>query len=100
LVGAFTPEMREVDDDAIARSELYVDTRAGPLGESGEILRAIARGIIDATAIRAEFSDLASGLFKRSMSHAITVFKSVGTPPEDLVAAELALGTSQSRAGW
>ncbi len=27
LVGAFTPEMREADDDAIARGELFVDTR-------------------------------------------------------------------------
>jgi alanine dehydrogenase len=97
LVGAFTPEMREVDDDAIARAELYVDTRAGALGESGEILGAIARGVIDRTAIRGELSDLGAGQFKRSARHAITIFKSVGTALEDLVAAELALGTSQSR---
>jgi ornithine cyclodeaminase/alanine dehydrogenase-like protein (mu-crystallin family) len=90
--------MCEVDDDAIARSELYVDTRAGALGESGEILGAIARDIIDHTAVRAEFSDLAAGLFKRSTSHAITIFKSVGTALEDLVAAELALGANQNRA--
>ncbi len=82
-------EMCEVDDDAIARSELYVDTRAGALGESGEILGAMSRGIIDRTAVRGEFSDLASGLFKRSAPHAITIFKSVGTALEDLVAAEL-----------
>jgi ornithine cyclodeaminase len=98
LVGSFTPEMREVDDDAIARSELYVDTRAGALGESGEILGAMARGIIDQTAIRGEFSDLAAGLFKRSTPHAITIFKSVGTALEDLVAAELALGAYPNRA--
>jgi alanine dehydrogenase len=98
LVGAFTPEMREVDDDAIARSELYVDTRAGALGESGEIIGAMARGIIDQTAVRGDFSDLAAGLFKRSAPHAITIFKSVGTALEDLVAAELALGASQTRA--
>ncbi len=91
LVGAFTPEMCEVDDDAIARSELYVDTRAGALGESGEIRGALERGIIDRTAVRGEFSDLAAGLFKRSAPHAITIFKSVGTALEDLVAAELAL---------
>jgi alanine dehydrogenase len=98
LVGAFTPEMREVDDDAIARSELYVDTRAGALGESGEIIGAMARGIIDQTAVRGEFSDLAAGLFKRSAPRAITIFKSVGTALEDLVAAELALGANQNRA--
>jgi alanine dehydrogenase len=98
LVGSFTPEMREVDDDAIARSELYVDTRAGALGESGEILGAMARGIIDQTAVRGEFSDLAAGLFERSTPRAITIFKSVGTALEDLVAAELALVAHQNRA--
>lgn len=98
LVGAFTPEMREADDDAIARSQLYVDTRAGALGESGEILGAMARGVIDQTAIRGEFSDLAAGKFKRSSPHAVTIFKSVGTALEDLVAAELALGAYENRA--
>jgi len=92
LVGAFTPEMREVDDEAIARSELFVDTRIGALSESGEIIGAIARGVIDQSAVRGEFSELASGLFARSTPHAITVFKSVGTAFEDLVAAELAVG--------
>jgi len=93
LVGAFTPEMQETDDEAIARSELYVDTRAAALCEAGEIVGAIARGIIDQSAIRGEFPDLAAGLFKRSAPHAITIFKSVGTALEDLVAAELVLGT-------
>jgi alanine dehydrogenase len=91
LVGAFTPEMCEVDDEAIARSELYVDTRSGALAESGEILGAIARGIIAPSDVRAEFAELAAGRFKRSGPQAITIFKSVGSAIEDLVAAQLAL---------
>ncbi|HMK87184.1 MAG TPA: ornithine cyclodeaminase family protein [Steroidobacteraceae bacterium] len=91
LVGAFTAEMCEVDDEAIARSELYVDTREGALDESGEIIGALARGVIDDGAVRAELKDLASGAFARSSPAAITLFKSVGTALEDLVAAELAL---------
>ena len=91
LVGAYTAEMRETDDEAIARAELYVDTRAGALCESGEIMGAIARGIIDQSAVRGELSELASGSFKRSNPNAITIFKSVGTALEDLVAAELAM---------
>ena len=31
LVGAYTPKMRESDDDAIRKSRVYVDTRAGAL---------------------------------------------------------------------
>jgi len=91
LVGAFTAEMCEVDDEAMARSELYVDTREGALDESGEIIGALARGVIDDGAVRAELKDLASGAFARSSPAAITLFKSVGTALEDLVAAELAL---------
>jgi alanine dehydrogenase len=91
LVGAFTPQMCEVDDQAIARCELFVDTRSGALSESGEIVGAISRGVITPAAVRGEFSDLAAGLFRRKGPESITIFKSVGTALEDLVAAELAL---------
>jgi len=91
LVGAYTPEMCEVDDEAMARSDLYADTRSGALRESGEIIGAIARGAIVPADLRAEFADLAGELFGRRSLEAITLFKSVGTALEDLVAAELAL---------
>jgi ornithine cyclodeaminase len=100
LVGAFTPAMREVDDAAVARSEIYVDTRSGALAESGELIGAIARGVIDERAVRAEFSELDSGRFSRSDPRAITLFKSVGTALEDLAAAELVFeGTVSGRKG-
>jgi len=95
LVGAFTPQMCEVDDAAVARSELYVDTRSGVLAESGEIVGAIARGVIRESALRAEFSDLPGGNFRRSTPQAITLFKSVGTALEDLVAAEIVAGAAR-----
>jgi len=91
LVGAFTPQMREVDDEAIARGALYVDTRAGALCESGEIVGALARGVIGPSAILAEFSELPTGSFKRQSPRAITIFKSVGIALEDLIAAKLVL---------
>lgn len=93
LVGAFTPEMREADDRALARAELFVDTRAGALQESGEIVGALRRGVLAPTAVRAELLELARGTFRRSGPGAITVFKSVGAALEDLAAAELALAT-------
>jgi alanine dehydrogenase len=95
LVGAFTPEMREADDAAIARAELFVDTRSGAFSESGELIGALARAIIDRSAVRAELSQLASGTFRRSHALAITIFKSVGTALEDLAAAQLALRQSE-----
>ncbi len=91
LVGAFNPEMCETDDEAVARAELYVDTREGALAESGELVGAMARGVIGPQAVRAELNELASGRFQRSHPAAITLFKSVGTALEDLAAAELAI---------
>jgi alanine dehydrogenase len=92
LVGAFNAEMSEADDEAVARCELFVDSRLGAFAESGEIIGAIARGVIDRGAVRGELAELASGLFGRSTPGATTLFKSVGTALEDLVAAELAVG--------
>jgi ornithine cyclodeaminase len=94
LVGAFTPQMREADDEAVARSALYVDTRAGALSDSGEIIGALARGVIEQGDSLAEFSDLPAGSFERRDERAITLFKSVGSALEDLVAAQLALATT------
>ena len=35
LVGGFTPEMREADDEAVRRARVYVDTREGALARGG-----------------------------------------------------------------
>jgi ornithine cyclodeaminase len=91
LVGAFTPQMCETDDDALARCALYVDTRGGALSEAGEIIGAIERGVIEPSSIQAEFSELAAGVFARRHPDDITLFKSVGAALEDLVAAKLVL---------
>jgi hypothetical protein len=45
----------------------------------------MAWGIIDQTAVRAEFSDLAAGQFTRSTPQAITICKSVGAALADLI---------------
>jgi len=92
-----TPEMREADDDVLTRSSIYVDTRAGALAESGELVQGIAAGVITAADIRGELSELARGIvLGRRSAGEITLFKSVGTAIEDLAAAELALNNPPS----
>jgi ornithine cyclodeaminase len=88
LVGAFTPQMREADDDAIRRAKIYVDTRAGALKEAGDIVQPIASGILSPDAIAGDLFDLCRGAVAGRQSDAeITLFKSVGTAIEDLAAA-------------
>ena len=92
LVGAFTPGMRESDDAAVTRASIFVDTRAGALREAGDIVQPIAAGLIGEAAIRADLFDLCRGLHPgRTDASEVTLFKSVGTALEDLVAAAFAM---------
>ena len=61
LVGAFTPEMRETDDEAVRRARIYVDTRAGALKEAGDIVQPLAAGIISESDIAGDLFDLCRG---------------------------------------
>jgi ornithine cyclodeaminase len=95
LIGSFTPEMREVDDEALARSRIYVDTREGALAESGELVQAMAGGLVTAADICGDLAALTRGTVSgRRSAEEITLFKSVGCAIEDLAAAELALGSA------
>lgn len=97
LVGAFTPEMRETDDEAVARARIFVDTRGGAIKEGGDIVQAIKSGAIDETRVEADLFDLAQGRHPgRTAATDITLFKSTGTAIEDLAAAVLAFRRVQS----
>jgi alanine dehydrogenase len=90
LVGGFTPEMREADDDAVTRARVYVDTRAGACQEAGDIVDPMRRGIIAESDVRGDLFDLCRGTASgRQSASEITLFKSVGSALEDLAAAIL-----------
>lgn len=88
LVGAYRPDMREVDDDAINRASIFVDSFQGALKEAGDIIQPLEQGIISRKDVRAELAelireDVAPGLYGKDM----TIFISVGSAIEDLAAA-------------
>lgn len=90
LVGAYTPQMRESDDDAVTRASLFVDTRVGALKEGGDMADPLARGVISAADVKADLFELCRGVHPgRTRPDEITLFKSVGTAIEDLAAAML-----------
>jgi alanine dehydrogenase len=93
LVGGFTPSMREVDDAAVARARIFVDTYVGALSEAGDLLAPLASGAITRTSVVAELAQLVRGQQGgRTSADEITLFKSVGTALEDLAAAALVVG--------
>ncbi|HWP14715.1 MAG TPA: ornithine cyclodeaminase family protein [Xanthobacteraceae bacterium] len=90
LVGGFTPRMREADDDAVKRARVYVDTRAGATKEAGDITQPLKKGVLKKNGLRGDLFELTRGKTKgRTKATVITLFKSVGTALEDLVAAML-----------
>ncbi len=89
LIGSFTPEMREADDDCFAGALLYVDTGEA-LEKSGDLLGPLSRGVLAAADVRGTLAALARGEAPgRRTPEDRTVFKSVGTALEDLAAATL-----------
>lgn len=95
LVGGFTPEMRECDDEAVRRARVYVDTREAALAEAGDLIQPIRAGVISEEDVIGDLADLCRGrVAGRGSDDEITLFKSVGTALEDLAAAELVLERS------
>ncbi|MGY8630994.1 ornithine cyclodeaminase family protein [Bradyrhizobium sp. 14AA] len=93
LVGAFTPKMRESDDEAVCGSRVFVDTYGGALAEAGDLLQPIAAGRFQADKVCGDLHELTSGARPgRVDEQEITLFKSVGAAIEDLAAASLLVG--------
>lgn len=78
LVGSFTPEMREADDDVLLRSAIFVDHRQ-TTGRSGEFLGPFARSIITPDDVRGDLFELCQGKVEgRQNAEQITLMKNGG----------------------
>ena len=81
-VGANRPDWRELDDEILKRSRIYVESRESALVESGDL--------IAAGTILAEIGEVVLGEKPgRHSDNEITLFKSLGTAVEDIAAADL-----------
>jgi len=89
LVGAFMPDRREVDDEAVLRAELYVDTREVTTVEDGDLAIPLAAGTITLDDIRADLYQLCRGeVAVDRHSDTITLFENGGGGHLDLMCAE------------
>lgn len=81
-VGATRPNWRELDDEVLRRSRIYVESHEAATKESGDI--------IAAGKIVAELGEVIAGSKPgRQSSDEITLYKSVGVAVEDIVTANL-----------
>lgn len=94
LIGSYAPHMREVDDEAMQRAKVFIDTEAA-LHETGDLISPLQSGALTHDAILGTLYDLCA-LPQKSWRNPndITLFKGVGHALEDLAAAKLALTAS------
>lgn len=97
LIGAYRPDMREVDDEALTRATLFVDSRQTTIHHIGEIKDPIARGVISEADIQADFYDLPAGHYRRRSAEEITIAKNGGGAHLDLMTASYILAAWRGR---
>ena len=85
LIGAYTPAMREVDDDAMARARVFVDARGTTVHHIGELMAPLASGAMTEADVVADFYDM--GAFVRRSEDEITIAKNGGGAHLDLMTA-------------
>lgn len=94
LIGAYKPDMREVDDAALQRARLFVDCRATTLDHIGELMIPLAAGAIARSDVLGDFHDLATGGFGRRSADEITICKNGGGAHLDLMTARYILAAA------
>jgi ornithine cyclodeaminase len=83
LIGGYTPDMREADDETIRRGRVFMDSRAGH-DHAGDVIRPIERGLLRAADI-VDLWDLCPGRAAgRRGADEITVYKNIGGAHLDL----------------
>jgi ornithine cyclodeaminase/alanine dehydrogenase-like protein (mu-crystallin family) len=87
LIGGFTPETRETDDDCFRNAQVFIDTQEA-LIKAGDLLFPMKSGVLRKEDVRATLEDLCRGRHPGRRSETdVTVYKAVGTALEDLAAA-------------
>lgn len=88
-VGAPRPDWRELDTVAVRQARVFVDSRAGAMAESGDVLIPIAEKAISPSHIVGEIGEVLAGKVRgRTNDNDITLFKSLGMAVEDVATAQ------------
>ncbi|MHA6264067.1 ornithine cyclodeaminase family protein [Arenibacterium sp. CAU 1754] len=89
LIGAYRPDMREVNDAALQKSRVYVDSFDTTLDHIGELKIPLASGAISRADVIADYYDL--DRFERGGADDITLFKNGGGAHLDLMTSRYIL---------
>ena len=85
VIGAYRPDMREVDDAAMLRSKVFVDSFDTTLDHIGELKIPLEAGTISKDHVKADYYDISRMV--RASDTDITLFKNGGGAHLDLMTA-------------
>lgn len=89
LVGGYTPQTREADDEAVRRGRVFVDRRESAFHGVGDILQPIADGVMTEADVLGDLYDLAGRTVAGRLSTSdVTFFKNAGGGHLDLMTCE------------
>jgi ornithine cyclodeaminase len=89
IVGSSIPSMREVDDDLVLNTSIWVDFQPSTLAQAGEIVDMIAAERFNASQLKGEIGQvLSGGIPGRTSVEEQTVYRSLGIVAQDLAAAQ------------
>lgn len=88
LIGAFKKDMREADDDLLAKGRLFVDSFDTTVNHIGELMIPLSQGTISRSDVLADHYDLVAGRNGRQTADEITIFKNGGGAHLDLMTAK------------
>jgi ornithine cyclodeaminase len=92
LIGGYTPDTREADDEAARCGLVFVDRRESAFKGVGDILQPIASGAIRESDVLGDLYDLVGAQVRGRRSPSdITFFKNAGGAHLDLMTAEVVL---------
>jgi ornithine cyclodeaminase len=97
-IGSGTPDVREVDAEALRRAEIVVDSRAACRVEAGDLILALEQDAIKGPDSWTELGEILLGRANgRTSPEQVTYFKSVGLAAQDLAIAQTALHEAKRR---
>jgi len=89
LIGAYRPDMREVDDTAMSRASVFVDSLSTTVGHIGELILPMESGALSPKDIKADYYSIPD--MRRTSDDEITLFKNGGGAHLDLMTSHYIL---------
>ena len=98
-VGAYRPDMQEIDADVVRRARVVVDHREAAWTEAGDLVVPLKAGLIGRDVVAAELGEIVNGEAPGGRGDRdFTLFKSVGNAAQDIAIAQAAVAGAE-RAG-